>query len=55
MPPTHTYTPHNPSGNSPVMIHRDQLAALVDLWVDISFRIKQDKEADKTWGWVQEM
>ncbi|GAB4823150.1 hypothetical protein N2152v2_010196 [Parachlorella kessleri] len=45
----------NPTGNSPVMIHRDQLAAIVDRWLEISFRIKQDQEADKAWGWVQEM
>lgn len=45
----------DPIGNSPVMIHRDQFTQIVDTWVDTSFKIKQDKEADTAWGWVQEM
>ena len=37
------------------MIHKDQFASFVDLWVNTSLAIKQDKEADKEFGWVQEM
>ena len=38
------------AGNSPVMIHRDQLAAIVDPWTDLSFKIKQDKVGGATAG-----
>ncbi|KAL6783874.1 hypothetical protein ACKKBG_A03835 [Auxenochlorella protothecoides x Auxenochlorella symbiontica] len=44
-----------PIGNSPVMIHKDQFASIVDLWVNTSLAIKADHEADKEFGWVQEM
>eukprot|EP00887_Chlorella_sp_A99_P004186 scaffold23.g4186.t1 len=44
-----------PIGNSPVMIHKGQLASIVDSWANISFALKQDAEADKEFGWVLEM
>ena len=43
------------SGNSPVMINKHQFATFVDTWVNVSLAIKQDEDADKAWGWVQEM
>ncbi|KAI3426134.1 hypothetical protein D9Q98_008513 [Chlorella vulgaris] len=42
-------------GNSPVQIHKRQFAALADNWHKLSIRIKNDTEADKEFGWVQEM
>ncbi|KAK9826707.1 hypothetical protein WJX74_011081 [Apatococcus lobatus] len=42
-------------GSSPVIINRDQLAAVVDAWYDISLRLKNDPEADKAFGWVLDM
>jgi len=50
--PIHKFAP---IGNSPVMIHKDQLKPVVELWSNLSITIKQDEEADTTWGWVQEM
>ena len=43
------------AGNSPVMINKHQFATFVDTWVNVSLAIKQDEDADKAWGWVQEM
>lgn len=37
------------------MIHRDQFASIVDMWVDLAFKIKADVQANGAWGWVQEM
>ncbi|PRW44917.1 hypothetical protein C2E21_6489 [Chlorella sorokiniana] len=42
-------------GNSPVQIHKRQFAGIVDKWFNLSIAIKQDPEADKEFGWVQEM
>jgi hypothetical protein len=50
--PIHKFAP---IGNSPVMIHRDQLKPVVEIWSNLSITIKQDEEADQKWGWVQEM
>jgi hypothetical protein len=50
--PIHKFAP---IGNSPVMIHKDQLKPVVEIWSNLSITIKQDAEADKQWGWVQEM
>jgi len=50
--PIHKFAP---IGNSPVMIHKDQLKPVVELWSNLSISIKQDEEADAKWGWVQEM
>ena len=45
----------DPIGNSPVMIHKAQFASIVDSWVNLTIAIKQDPEADREFGWVQEM
>ncbi|KAL4518212.1 hypothetical protein Ndes2437A_g04508 [Nannochloris sp. 'desiccata'] len=50
--PIHKFAP---IGNSPVMIHKDQLKPVVEIWSNLSISIKQDEEADAKWGWVQEM
>ncbi|KAL4448637.1 hypothetical protein ABPG75_005856 [Micractinium tetrahymenae] len=42
-------------GNSPVQIHKRQFAAIVDSWFKLSIAIKNDTEADREFGWVQEM
>ncbi len=42
-------------GNSPVQIHKRQFAAISDSWFKLSIAIKNDTEADKEFGWVQEM
>jgi hypothetical protein len=44
-----------PVGPSPLMISKRQLGAIVDNWVSIAFDLKQDAEANSTWGWVSEM
>ncbi len=48
-------TGHLFAGNSPVIIHKEQLAQIVDTWFDLSIAIKKDADADKAFGWVQEM
>ncbi|KAG9138252.1 hypothetical protein Leryth_001474 [Lithospermum erythrorhizon] len=45
----------DPIGNSPVIIKKNLLEEIAPTWVNISLRIKNDREADKTFGWVQEM
>lgn len=42
-------------GNSPVQIHKRQFAAIADSWFKLSIAIKNDTEADREFGWVQEM
>jgi hypothetical protein len=37
------------------MISKEQLGPVVELWTNLSLAIKQDEEADREWGWVQEM
>ena len=37
------------------MIHKAQFASIVDSWVNLTIAIKQDPEADREFGWVQEM
>ncbi|PSC67539.1 manganese resistance 1 [Micractinium conductrix] len=44
-----------PIGNSPVQIHKHQFAQLSDAWFNLSIAIKSDAEADREFGWVQEM
>jgi hypothetical protein len=43
------------AGNSPVQIHKKQFAAISDAWFKLSIAIKNDTEADREFGWVQEM
>jgi len=45
----------DPIGNSPVMLHKDDLAKVASTWHDMAVRMKTDPEADKAWGWVLEM
>jgi hypothetical protein len=44
-----------PVGNSPVMIAKEALAPLLPLWANLSIAVKRDTDADRAWGWVQEM
>ena len=45
----------DPIGSSPVFIHKEDLRRVAPVWHDVTLKIKQDKEADKAWGWVLEM
>jgi hypothetical protein len=38
-----------------VQIHKAQFAALSDAWFHLAVAIKNDTEADKEFGYVQEM
>ncbi|KDD75792.1 hypothetical protein H632_c496p0 [Helicosporidium sp. ATCC 50920] len=44
-----------PIGSSPVIMHKDQFAAVCPRWLEAALQIKADAEADKEFGWVQEM
>ena len=45
----------DPIGSSPVFIHKEDLRRVAPIWHDVTLKIKQDREADKAWGWVLEM
>ena len=45
----------SPVGNAPVMISAEQMRPVVEIWANLSIAIKQDEQADKMWGWIQEM
>ncbi|XP_074292439.1 hydroxyproline O-arabinosyltransferase NOD3-like [Silene latifolia] len=45
----------DPIGNSPVIITKTMLKEIAPTWMNISLYIKYDPEADKKFGWVQEM
>lgn len=45
----------DPIGNSPVQIHKRQFASISEAWFNLSIAIKNDTEADREFGWVQEM
>ncbi|OIW04184.1 hypothetical protein TanjilG_00744 [Lupinus angustifolius] len=45
----------DPIGNSPVIIQKSLMEEIAPTWVNISLRMKYDKETDKAFGWVQEM
>ncbi|KAA8537333.1 hypothetical protein F0562_026980 [Nyssa sinensis] len=45
----------DPIGNSPVIIKKDLLEKIAPTWMNISLRMKDDPETDKTFGWVLEM
>lgn len=45
----------DPIGNSPVIIKKSQLEQIAPTWMNVSIRLKEDPEADKTFGWVLEM
>mmetsp|Transcript_45882 Transcript_45882/g.153100 ORF Transcript_45882/g.153100 Transcript_45882/m.153100 type:complete len:227 (+) Transcript_45882:1003-1683(+) len=44
-----------PVGPSPAIMHVDTLKRLAPLWLDLSVRLKRDREADAALGWVLEM
>ncbi|WPT12924.1 Hydroxyproline O-arabinosyltransferase PLENTY [Picochlorum sp. SENEW3] len=44
-----------PVGPSPLMISKKQLGPISSKWFNISFALKQDKEAFELWGWTSEM
>ena len=37
------------------MIHRSNLALIVEDWYDIALRMKSDEKANKAFGWILEM
>ncbi|KAK3257519.1 hypothetical protein CYMTET_33395 [Cymbomonas tetramitiformis] len=43
------------TGNSPVVLHVEDFARVVPLWVDTTEKIDADEEAVKVLGWVREM
>ncbi|KAF5733640.1 hypothetical protein HS088_TW16G00080 [Tripterygium wilfordii] len=45
----------DPIGNSPVIIKKDLLEKIAPTWMNVSLKMKQDPETDKTFGWVLEM
>ncbi|XP_027331287.1 hydroxyproline O-arabinosyltransferase 3-like isoform X2 [Abrus precatorius] len=45
----------DPIGNSPVIIQKSLMEEIAPTWVNISLRMKDDPETDKTFGWVLEM
>lgn len=45
----------DPIGNSPVIIQKSQLEKIAPTWMNVSLRMKDDKETDKAFGWVLEM
>ncbi|KAL4563569.1 hypothetical protein LXL04_027612 [Taraxacum kok-saghyz] len=45
----------DPIGNSPVIIRKDLLEKIAPTWMNVSLRMKDDPETDKTFGWVLEM
>ncbi|PON97618.1 Hydroxyproline O-arabinosyltransferase [Trema orientale] len=45
----------DPIGNSPVIIKKTLLEEIAPTWVNVSLRMKDDKETDKAFGWVLEM
>ena len=44
-----------PVGPSPAIMHVDTLKRLAPLWLELSVRLKRDREADAALGWVLEM
>ena len=53
--PTSASPPPTPAGNSPVQIYKKTFGALADSWFRLAIQIKNDTEADREFGWVQEM
>lgn len=45
----------DPIGNSPVIIKKDMLEKIAPTWMNVSLRMKDDPETDKTFGWVLEI
>jgi hypothetical protein len=54
--PEGDYSKLDPVGPSPVLIHLDQLEKLTPRWLDFSFGLRSNSEAESVMqGWVQEM
>ncbi|CAK9218283.1 unnamed protein product [Sphagnum jensenii] len=45
----------DPIGNSPVIIQKAYLEKIAPTWANVSINMKDDPEADTTFGWVLEM
>lgn len=45
----------DPIGNSPVIIKKSLLEKIAPTWMNVSLRMKDDPETDKSFGWVLEM
>ncbi|MBA0694917.1 hypothetical protein Goari_005179 [Gossypium aridum] len=45
----------DPIGNSPVIIKKELLEKISPTWMNVSLKMKDDPETDKTFGWVLEM
>lgn len=43
------------AGNSPVQIHKSQLAEVVPVWYHMALRMKKDPAAEAAFGWIQEV
>ena len=44
-----------PSGSSPTIIHKKQLAEIVQLWPELTVKFSRDAEVEERLGWVKEM
>jgi hypothetical protein len=44
-----------PIGNSPTYMAFEDMKRVMPLWMNISIAVFKDQEANKVWGWVQEM
>ena len=44
-----------PVGQTPLLIHRSQLAAIVEIWPDLAVEMWEDKETRETYNWVLDM
>jgi len=44
-----------PVGNAPTFLSREDLQKVAPAWYDMALDVYRDKEANKEWGWVQEM
>ncbi|MEW5304340.1 MAG: hypothetical protein WDW36_006957 [Sanguina aurantia] len=44
-----------PVGNSPTFMTMDQMVTIMPIWMNTSIAIFKDAEANRVWGWVQEM
>ena len=44
-----------PIGNSPVMIHKDELSKVCTVWDTLAIKMKHDAETNAAFGWVLEM
>lgn len=45
----------DPIGNSPVIIKKSLLEKIAPTWMNVSIKMKNDPDTDKTFGWVLEM